>query len=330
MISRDEIAADDLHNGELAGARLVSVCLLTYNHAHMIEETILSILKQDYSPFEFIISDDCSDDGTWEKISELVKKFPEIRPLCTPRNLGMPGNANFAAAHCMGDYIALLHHDDLYEKSLLTRWAEILDRHSSVTFVCNDYRYDSGKVRGLKLPSNPISGDWFLKNQLLRTWACPVRGTAMVRRSSWIELGGLRERFGLLADVDLWMRLAALGDVGYLEKPLITVRQRRPEGYPQDYGGEGWSWRRHRLLLEIHADNQRRFRRQEKGIPSISWYRFLFRLNVEQVKWISYGLVKRNWKMLVESEAGQTPWDFLPVCVLRSATVWLAKKLVNK
>ena len=43
----------------------ISCCLLTFNHAHIIESTINSILEQTVKNFEFIVSDDCSTDGTW-------------------------------------------------------------------------------------------------------------------------------------------------------------------------------------------------------------------------------------------------------------------------
>lgn len=303
---------------------LVSVCLLTYNHRHVIEQTIVSVLAQDYGPFEFIVSDDCSGDGTWETILQLAETHSIIRPIRTPRNLGMPGNANFAVGHCSGEYIALLHHDDLYASTLLTRWAEVLMRHPSIVFVCNDYRYTSGRVRGLKLPENPINGDWFLRKQLLRNWGSPVRGTAMIRRRSWIEVDGLKEQFGLLADVDLWMRLAAMGDVGYVPEPLITVWHNRPVEYPKEYGGAGWSWERHRLLLQIHAANQRGRRVLQRSANPFGWWHFLLRLNLEQAKWLIYALFRRRWGMLKESGIGATPWDFLVTRLLRLAAIRLA------
>ena len=52
----------------------ISCILLTYNHVHVVEETVNSILKQKLKNFEFIISDDCSNDGTWEKLLNIKKK----------------------------------------------------------------------------------------------------------------------------------------------------------------------------------------------------------------------------------------------------------------
>lgn len=78
----------------------VSVCLLTYNHAHLLESTLASIQQQTLTGYEIIVSDDCSTDGTWSLLQRLAAVDPRIRPLRTPTNLGMPGNANFAVAQC--------------------------------------------------------------------------------------------------------------------------------------------------------------------------------------------------------------------------------------
>ena len=56
----------------------ISCVLLTYNHVHTIENTVNSILKQKIRNFEFIISDDCSNDGTWQKIINIKKKNIKI------------------------------------------------------------------------------------------------------------------------------------------------------------------------------------------------------------------------------------------------------------
>ena len=76
----------------------ISVCLLTYNHAHLIESTIASILDQTISGYEIIVSDDCSTDNTWDVLQELAARDPRIKPVRTPHNLGMPGNANYAVS----------------------------------------------------------------------------------------------------------------------------------------------------------------------------------------------------------------------------------------
>lgn len=69
---------------------LLSVCLITYNQAGYIRQSIESILMQRLDvDWEFIIADDYSTDGTREIINEYQKKFPDIiEPLMQKKNVG--------------------------------------------------------------------------------------------------------------------------------------------------------------------------------------------------------------------------------------------------
>ena len=302
-------------------ARKVSVCLLNYNHGQLIDSTVESILAQDCDGFEFIISDDCSTDDSWERILALSECSRRIIPVRTPKNLRMPGNANFAVGQSTRPFIALLHHDDLYATNMLRRWAQCLDDNPSIGFVFNSYG-----VHGCdRIDDHPFSegvqnGGWFLRNHLLRRWNCPVRGTAMVRRSSWNSVGGMNVRFDLLADVDLWMRLAQTYDVGYVKEPLILVRHQRPRDYPDEYCRPRGFWRRKRLLYEIHASN-----RGSNGIGrnSIAWFCFRIRLSLESTKWIIYALVRRRYEMIASSDLGRVPEEYFFVSWLRAFARWL-------
>ena len=142
------------------GGAQISVCLLTYQHAALVESTLDSVLAQDIDGFELIVSDD-----------------------------GMPGNANFAARHSSRPYLALLHHDDLYRPDLLSRWLGVMQRHPDVTYVFNSYAH-YGDTRPLEPPlrEERLDGKRFLEEHLLPRWGCPVRGTAMIRRSA-LEAG---------------------------------------------------------------------------------------------------------------------------------------------
>lgn len=298
----------------------VSVCLLTYNHAHLVKEVVESILAQTYQNFELVISDDCSTDDTWDRIQKLAKCDARIRPVRTPRNLGMPGNASFAVEQSVKPYVALLHHDDYYHPELLEKWVAVLDSYPSIGFVFNDYQYENGRVRGLILGPNPLDGKTFLEEQMFSSWGSPVRGTAMVRRNCWNAVGGMQERFNLLADVDLWMRLAARFSVGYVPEALITVRQQRPAGYPETYGTSGWSWERQRYLYDIYAENLIKL---YSGTPfsRLRQIWFLIRLNSDQIKWISYAILRKRKDMLMRAGEGATEYDWFLVKIYR----WVAQ-----
>lgn len=296
----------------------ISVCLLTYNHVEVIESTLRTILDQTITGYEVIVSDDCSTDGTWERILELAAADTRIKPVRTPHNMGMPGNANFAVAQSDRSYIALLHHDDLYRKDLLEKWAGVLDRHSDAAFVFNPYGvFESDFVYQEHMPGECIDGNWLLKKYLFARWGSAVRGTAMIRREAWKQVGGMREQFGLLADVDMWMRLAMRWSVGYVPEPVVTVRHQRPNYYPDIYTCKQWSWKRQRFLYEIHASNRLDYLNLNTLLGRFQWWGFRLKLSFETTKWLVYAVVREKPEMITSSHESVTQYDLWPLRVLR-------------
>jgi glycosyltransferase involved in cell wall biosynthesis len=297
----------------------ISVCLLTYNHVQVIESTLQSILDQTITGYEVIVSDDCSTDGTWERILEFAAKNAKITPIRTPYNMGMPGNANFAVAHSNRSYIALLHHDDLCRADLLEKWAGILERYIDVSFVFNGYDGPNPEdYSGSTFSEERMDGHWFLEKFLFARWGCPVRGTAMIRRSWWERVGGMREQFNLVADVDLWMRLSIVSQVGYVPEPLIYVRALRPDYYPDIYTGKRWHWSRLILVYEINASNRLNYLALSTFKGRMQWWGFKLKLSCETTKWLIYAIVKRRPEIIASSYESVTKYDLWPLRVLRS------------
>lgn len=296
----------------------VSVCLLTYNHAHLIQSTIRSILNQSIDDIEIIISDDRSTDGTYELILEMASTDRRIIAVQTQQNLGMAGNANFAASLANRPYIALLHHDDLYRPDLLEAWLSVAKSDPDIAYVFNAYGvHNSDFVYRSDLPSGRIDGAWFLKSWLFPNWSCAVRGTALVRRRAWLEVGGMRPQFGLLADIDLWMRLSRRWPVGYVPEPVIVVRQERPEAYPEEYVAGEFNWARQKHLYQIHAVNRLEYLDLDTLSGRSAWWKFRLWLGLETMKWLAYAVVRRKPSMIRQSIDGATDHDLTMVKFVR-------------
>jgi len=297
---------------------VVSLCLLTYNHSHTVEEAVQSILEQDYRDYELIISDDCSTDETWEIAREFESRHDQIRAVQTPQNLSMPGNANYAASHARGKYIGLLHHDDIYRADLLTRWVDVAERHENVGFVFNEYnnvnRPHQRTHRAIGWDfSECMNGRGFLEDVLFgNRWGSPVRGTALVRRSCWEKVGGMREKFNLLADVDLWMRLADRWDVGYVDEPVITIRQARPSSYPTLYRSGHFSWKRRRILHEIHKENVESHYRKRYEYNMYK-AKLIVDVNTDILWWSFYSIIKNKLSIVKEISNRESGMELYPV-----------------
>lgn len=299
----------------------ISVCLLTYNHVEVIESTLQSILDQTITGYDVIVSDDCSTDGTWERILDIANRDARVKAIRTPNNMGMPGNANYAVAQSDRPYIALLHHDDIYRRDLLEKWAAVLDRHSNVSFVFNPYDDppDPELTYGPRFTEECLDGRALLERYLLAHWGCPIRGTAMIRKSCWDKVGGMRERFNLVADVDLWMRLSKSTDVGYVPEPLIHVRAVRPNYYPDTYTLKKFHWSRKVLMYEIHASNILDLLDLETVKGRFQWWRFRLRVSCETARWLSYAVIrkKRRYEIISASSESATEYDLRPLRVFR-------------
>ena len=219
----------------------VSVVLTTYNRAPLLDQTVQTILSQTFEDFELVISDDASRDGTEGLCRDYERRDPRVRYRRGLKNVGMPGNLNAGIEASSAEYIANLHDGDLYEPTLLEKWAAALDACPRAAFVFNAYRAIDANRRTVRIYREPFgpcfAGSVLLEEVFFRRWGfdSPVWGTVMGRRSAYFAVGLFDPRFGFVADVDMWLRLAERFDVAYVPEPLIALPS--PEAVPRIWGG---------------------------------------------------------------------------------------------
>lgn len=123
---------------------LVSICCITYNHVRFIDQAIQSFLyqKTDFE-FEIIINDDCSSDGTTEKLLEYQRKFPErIRLVLHEKNEWQQGKRAIFARNTFpiarGKYIALCEGDDFWTNDQkLQLQVDFLENHDDYSALAH-------------------------------------------------------------------------------------------------------------------------------------------------------------------------------------------------
>jgi len=125
----------------LCKSPLVSVFMVTYNHASHIAKAIEGVLGQETDfPFELVIGEDCSTDGTREIVFEHQKRHPDIiRVITSQENVGAKNNARRTQSACRGRYVAYCEGDDYWHHTRkLQIQVEYLEAHPEVGLVHSD------------------------------------------------------------------------------------------------------------------------------------------------------------------------------------------------
>ena len=218
---------------------LVSIKMITYNHAPYIAQAIEGVLAQKTKfPFELVIGEDCSNDGTREIIFEYQQKYPDIiQVISSDKNMGMKKNSRRTAAVCRGKYIAFCEGDDYWHNpDKLQRQVDYMENHPECGMVFSDcnvqhvsanrfmnrVRYSDGYQRLAKINIEQIIG---YEKIAKWPWTC----TAMVRndlRKNVIEADPClhqSDKF-LLGDVQLWAELSLISEVIYMPECFATYR----------------------------------------------------------------------------------------------------------
>ena len=154
---------------------LLSIILRTYNNQEFIIEALEGIFKQKVNfDLEFIYSDDCSKDNSFELVENAFKdssQFVNVHLVKQPKNLGMIDNLLYLLNNCQGDYIAMCDGDDYWsdpEKSQIqVDFLEAnLDYEVCFTNVCTIK--ENGNVIKEKLINDGRRTDYQMKD--LPTW----------------------------------------------------------------------------------------------------------------------------------------------------------------
>jgi glycosyltransferase involved in cell wall biosynthesis len=214
---------------------LVSVWMITYNHASYIAQAIDSVLRQivDF-PIELVIGDDSSTDGTCEIIAEYQQKFPQmIRVLNSQKNLGSvlgkkwQPNVIRTLSACRGKFIALLEGDDWWtSERKLAEQVALLERTplaSACYSECYDFVVETGERKfNTVLRPDVVDVKYILKNGwFIRTPTIIFRANKLSRIPFWYL-----NQYSTDYLLQLW--LAENGPI--VKLPYITSCYRRHEG----------------------------------------------------------------------------------------------------
>ena len=213
---------------------LVSVKMITYNHARYIEQAIEGVLMQKTSfAFELVIGEDCSTDGTRGIVYRYAKAHPGIiRVVASERNVGARANSLRTKAACRGKYIAWCDGDDYwhYADKLQTQvsFLEANEDFGLVYSDCDYYDVTTGKRiaafnrrRGLIPPPEPTLSDLLFGRCGIVTCTACAR-LEMVRSVQESDHDVYDSGRFLMGDTPLWADILMRSRVHYFADAWVT------------------------------------------------------------------------------------------------------------
>lgn len=112
---------------------LVSVIVLSFRSSSTILETLESIRKQTYQNIELIVTDDCSNDDTVEKVQNWIRengeRFVEAKCLTVAKNTGLPANLNRGLSAAKGKYFKGIAGDDIMTENAIEKYVEFCEKN---------------------------------------------------------------------------------------------------------------------------------------------------------------------------------------------------------
>jgi hypothetical protein len=222
--SSDQAAVHECARREAEGSSstpYVSVVLPVRNGERYIAEAITSIVEQTFRNFEVVVVDDGSCDCTLQILAEWAVRDPRIRLLARPRS-GLVAALEAGRAAAQGFYLARMDADDIADPERLRRQVEYLDRHPEVVAIGGQIELIDAKGRSLGrrvFPVTPADCRTYLKR------GAPFCHPAVMMRPDAVALvGGYRASFEPAEDIDLWLRLAKVGELANLDVNVLRYR----------------------------------------------------------------------------------------------------------
>lgn len=202
-------------------------------------------------PWEHVIVDDGSADGTAEYLADLAASDPRVVPVRHAAPRGVAAARNSAARAARGEYLIDLDDDDLLavdgvalRVAYLEAHPEFWAAHGNVAKIDGAGRYLIGEdVRNFLCTDRAACARHFYESTMI-----PNASTAIYRRRELLALGGWDEALTCCEDYDLWLRsLARYGPPGFVEA-IVAFYRRKERGLGIDSVRSGVHERNQRLL----------------------------------------------------------------------------------
>ena len=275
---------------------LVSICCITYNHAAYIRDCLEGfVMQQTNFPFEVLIHDDASTDGTADIIREYEAKFPDIiKPIYQTENQYSKGvNVGMQTLfRAQGKYTAFCEGDDFWcDPQKLQRQFDFMESHPDYSacfcghYVINEFEHH---ITPMGFPAAVFPTDVHEAQRLILSGQHPFSTVSnFFRTSAWEKIHPAfveDTQNAPMGDRQLYFHLAGAGKIGYIRRRMSVYR--RHGGSVSAHDSEAKQARFHdaackciiRMARKYGFDDIAEQTRPYREVPPSPWRRFLRKL----------------------------------------------------
>lgn len=225
----------------------ISIVTPSYNQAQFIEETICSVLLQDYPNLEYIIIDGDSTDGS----VEIIKKYEtQLAYWVSEPDRGQSHAINKGWQRATGEIVAWLNSDDTYEPGAIRKVASFMQNNPEVDMVYGKCFY----IDKESLIVAPFQHQEFNVSKMIQDhrWYIPQQ-TVWLRRCILDKVGLLDEGLHFKMDRDLYIRIGLNGKV--VKLPIHLANFRTHEDAKSTLRNDIKAWQDFKLIRRRYGGN---------------------------------------------------------------------------
>ena len=257
----------------------ISVIIPTYNRCDLLKRAINSVIIQTITPKEIIIVDNGSTDQTYQMVLSL---FPEINYFIEKKR-GVSAARNKGILESKSKWIAFLDSDDAWKPTKLEKQMEYsVFNQDKYRIIHTDETWYRNKKFLNQLKKHKKSGGNIFKNSL--QLCCISPSSVVLKKQIFDDYGLFDENLEVCEDYDMWIRITAKEEVGFLDSPLVL----KYGGHSDQLSKKFWGMDRFRIKsLEKNLKNEHFSKSQKINVLDTL---------IEKLTIVSDGALKRENK----------------------------------